>query len=176
MVFENYKLASNANSPTYFSASSGCSSISNSIIMDLMNLSRLENKVVRLCLHGSPDDILHNMVIAHPKGIYVRPHANPNKPKTYQIIDGSMIVIGLDRNRKIIFDFEFSREQTQLFRVEKNIYLFLWPITDVCVFHEIALGPFMRNSDTVFAPWSPEFKDDSFIDELFGMRKVKGVV
>ena len=138
-----------AKTPTFFMNRKYVSYISENMIDKLEEMCKIEKKVVRICLHFDTKDDLHNMIIAHPKGWNVKPHANKRKSKAYHIIRGEMLIKGLDENRKQLFEIKLSSKYP-VFRIEKNIYLELIPLTEIVIFHEIALGPFERELDTVF--------------------------
>ena len=121
------------------------------------------NETIRICLHNDNEADLHNMIICHPALKYIRPHSNPNNSKAYHHIDGEMLMVGLDKNKKIIFKDTLS-ENNKIIRIEKDIFLFLYIKKDCCVFHEIVIGPFIRNRNTIFATWAPEENDTNKIN------------
>lgn len=124
------------------------------------------NKSSRICLHKNETSDLHNMVIAHVRGGYIRPHKNIFKSKAYQILDGEMRVIGIDDERRKIFDITLGNEK--MLRIEPNVYLLLLPISNVVVFHEIALGPFVKDGEKaqVYAEFSPKVEEAEKIREF----------
>lgn len=156
--------AQNAASPTFFCAQEYFTNINTTLINELEELCRQEQKVVRICLHSSSQDDLHNMIIAHPKDWYVRVHASPNKTKTYHAIKGKMLFIGFDTNQNELFRFILDADKTPIFRLQKGIFIFIWSLTDICIFHEITIGPFSRKEDTMFADWSPDVNSENKID------------
>lgn len=143
-----------ARSDTFLFSDDSFSAIEESAILDLAEYARKSS--ARICLHPDGNSDLHNMVIAHPRGIYIRPHANPKKSKAYHAIEGAMRIIGIDNDGSKIFDVLLGKENVSILRIQKGVFLLLLPITDVCVFHEIALGPFCREEDTVFADFAPD--------------------
>ena len=44
----------------------------------------------RICLHKNPEDSFHQMIIAHSKKFYYRPHKHSHKPEAYHMIKGIM--------------------------------------------------------------------------------------
>ena len=42
----------------------------------------------RFCAHSSIDDEVHEMIIFHKKGTYVRPHKHLFKTESFQLIEG----------------------------------------------------------------------------------------
>jgi len=161
---------SNANSPTFFMKKSHSSYICKELVEELEAFCLENRRVVRVCMHSSPEDDLHNMLIAHPKGLYVRPHANLTKSKAYHLVKGEIFVALLNEKGEVFHRLLLSASENQIFRLERGAFLFLWPISEVAVFHEIAIGPFLREKDTVFADFSPKPDDyiDSFVRNTIG--------
>jgi cupin fold WbuC family metalloprotein len=147
-----------AKSHSYFFDDNHCNVITEEIINEIDKLCRLMKSVVRVCLHSSPQDDLHNMIIAHPKGWYVRPHANLRKSKSYHILKGEMLMVGFDQDKKELFRFLLN-DKNPICRIKKGVYLFLWPVSDICIFEEVTIGPFERSKDTYFAEWAPVSHD-----------------
>ncbi|MCI5968200.1 WbuC family cupin fold metalloprotein [Helicobacter sp.] len=128
----------------YFKEKLEFASVNSEHIEFIKNVALKTRDSARICLHRDGDSDLHNMLIVHPKGKYIRPHKNPKKSKAYQIVEGAMRMIGIDDVGKKLFDRELSNEGDRMVRIEKNVYLLLLPLTQLVVFHEIALGPFVR--------------------------------
>jgi len=57
---------------------------------------RNKRKRMRLCAHKDIDDKLHEMLIVHSKGTYVRPHKHLNKSESFHLIKGLVDVIVFD--------------------------------------------------------------------------------
>src|SRR4051794_26826619 len=55
----------------------------------------------RLLLHPAPDSPLHEMLIVHSKGRYIRPHRNDRSSKTYHVVEGSMECLLFDDHGSI---------------------------------------------------------------------------
>jgi cupin fold WbuC family metalloprotein len=144
-----------AASPTFSCPTDCYSSVDSELIDELEQFCEEERRVVRICMHSSPSDDLHNMIIAHPRDWYVRPHANLLKTKAYHAIKGRMLFVGFDEEQTELFRFILDPEVSPVFRLEKGVFIFLWALSDVCIFHEVAIGPFERGRDTVFASWTP---------------------
>lgn len=111
----------------------------------------------RICCHPDPSAQLHDMIVVHEKGCYVRPHAHPDKHESLMVIEGNadfmifdavgnldqVIQIGDERFAKC-----FVRTPPMTFHslVIKSRYL---------VFHEATTGPFQKNA-SIFPCWSPK--------------------
>lgn len=118
-------------------------------------------KRIRLCAHESPDDRLHEMLIVHERGTYVRPHKHPGKTESTHIIEGLVDVVVFDddgRIERVISMGDYASGKTFYYRMAIPVFHTLIIRSDVLVFHETTNGPFDR-SDTVFATWAPEDGD-----------------
>lgn len=125
-------------------------------------------KRVRLCAHGGADDRLHEMLIVHERGAYVRPHKHPGKTESVHIIEGLVDVIVFDdegRIENVIRLGDYASGRIFYYRMEMPVFHTLIIRSEVLVFHETTNGPFDR-SDTVFAPWAPEDGDVNSIDDF----------
>lgn len=131
-----------------------------------------KRKRIRLCTHGSIEDTLHEMVITHAKGTYVRPHKHLGKIESFHVIEGTVDVVVFDDAGNItgttrMGDYQSGR--TFYHRLSQPTYHTLLITSDVLVFHEITNGPF-RREDTIWAPWAPEERDvesvSRFTEEL----------
>lgn len=120
---------------------------------------------VRLCAHGSPDDRLHEMLIVHERGAYVRPHKHPGKSESTHIIEGLVDVVVFDDDgqiERVIRMGDYASGRTFYYRMAIPVFHTLIIRSDVLVFHETTNGPFDRG-DTVFAQWAPQDSDVDLI-------------
>jgi len=131
-----------------------------------------ERKRIRLCAHGSIEDSLHEMVITHAKGTYVRPHKHLGKIESFHVIEGTVDVVVFDDDGNITGVTrmgDYQSGQPFYHRISEPSYHTLLITSDVLVFHEITNGPF-RREDMVYADWSPEESEiegvADFIDSL----------
>ncbi len=141
--------------------------LNNELISELKEMAtKNERKTARICLHKNVEDRLHQMVIVHAKGAYIRPHKHPNKTESFHVIEGSFWVLIFNEEGNRIDKFKLSSKDEGddfLLRIDKNIWHTVVPITDLIVFHEITNGPFTGVDDSIFAEWAPEHG----ISELF---------
>jgi len=120
-----------------------------------------ERKRIRLCAHGSIDDSLHEMVITHTKGAYVRPHKHLGKIESFHVIEGTVDVVLFDDGGNITEVTNMGVYKSGLpfyHRISEPRFHTLLITSDVLVFHEITNGPF-RQEDMVYAPWSQDGSD-----------------
>lgn len=154
--------AENAKSPSYFSVANEMSFVDDSLVLAIYDECLAKGESLRVCLHSDPEDDLHNMIIAHPRGAKIRAHANMAKSKAYHILRGEMLVGGYDGAGEELFRLRLSEEHTRAFRIPRGVFLVLAPLSEAVVFHEIALGPFVRERDSV---WS-DFDDEALRENL----------
>lgn len=114
---------------------------------------------VRLCAHRDLQDAVHEMLIVHTKGTYIRPHRHPNKSESFHIIEGSLDIVIFDESGEVtdvINMGEYSTGARFFWRLSESYFHAVIPRSDIVVFHETTSGPFVRATSNVPAPWSPE--------------------
>ncbi|TVM04135.1 MAG: hypothetical protein CV087_01695 [Candidatus Brocadia sp. WS118] len=149
-------------------------SLTKDIMNELKKIARSEKRDVRISMHQSPASDLHNMIILQQKGAYVRPHKHLIKAEAYQLIEGTQAVFIFDETGQVIRRCDMSLERNFLCRFEKNHYHMSIPTSDLVIFHESKIGPFIREGDSIFAPWAPSGDNKEsvkmFMDNLLGMQ------
>lgn len=132
-----------------------------------------ERKRIRLCAHRGKDEKLHEMFIVLSRKTYIRPHKHLNKPESLHVIRGSADAVFFDKSGKIIRVIplgDYRSGKKFYYRIEEPAYHTLLIHSDVFIFHETTRGPY-RQSDTLYAPWSPEESDLNarmqFVKQLF---------
>ena len=149
-------------------------SLSREAINELKKIATNEKRDVRISMHQSPESGLHNMIILQHKGTYVRPHKHLIKAEAYQLIAGTQSVFIFDEAGNVIDRCDMSPDGNFLYRFEKKYYHMSVPTSDFVIFHESKIGPFIREGDSVFAPWAPPGDNKEsvklFIDNLLGMK------
>lgn len=137
------------NSPVYY-PSQAIYSWNDSVIQELKKVAEQSpRKVARICLHENPEDPLHEMIIALFQGSPVRRHRHPQQAESYHIIEGSVKLTfyredGSEWDSKILSTID--SEADRCCRIQKGIWHFVEPLTEVVVFHEVKLGPFRPES------------------------------
>ena len=133
------------------------------------------DKRFRLCLHRSGDDLVHEMIIVHGKGIYVRPHKHENQTSSIHIIEGEMVIVLFDEQGNQVDRFHMGeRASGRCFvcRLEKGLWHTELFLAEPVVFLETMQGPFKPLTHSSFAPWSPEADDQAGIDRF--MKSILG--
>ena len=112
----------------------------------------------RLCLHRSPGELTHEMIIVAHRSTYIRAHRHPrHKSESYHVIEGELEV------RLFADDGSVARTITLgaagnsfLFRAAGGIWHQPVPLTEWVVYHEAYSGPFDKDTDVEYAPWAPQ--------------------
>ena len=117
----------------------------------------------RLCLHHTLDRLVHEMIIVANRSTYIRPHRHPpGKDESYYIIQGQMAVFIFDEAGKVtqVLEMgEYHTGRTALYRLSASIWHLPVPISEWVVYHEVFTGPFQKERDVEYAPWSPPESD-----------------
>lgn len=159
-MFEKYHLL---NSEVLYSKDTITKTNQSDIELLTQRAAHNQRKRIRLCAHASPADRLHEMLIVHEQGAYVRPHKHPGKSESTHIIEGLVDVVVFDDNGQIesvIRMGDYASGRTFYYRMSIPVFHTLIIRSEVIVFHETTNGPFNR-ADTIFAPWSPEENDSA---------------
>jgi cupin fold WbuC family metalloprotein len=107
----------------------------------------------RICLHASPGDALHDMIIVEWRDSYIPPHYHQTKKETIMPMIGSLAAYAFDDDGTVESDIILVAND--LFSVEPGKYHLITTIGDFCAYREIKPGPFIRRGDSTFAPWAP---------------------
>jgi len=154
-----------------FSFTDDLAFINNDILNELKRVVLEEDKNVRVSLHSSPENSLHNMIIAQSSKTYNRPHKHKNKAETYHILYGEQIVLIFDDSGNVREKFMMSKEENMIYRFEKNTFHMTIPTTPCVIFHESKIGPFVRKGDSIWADWAPKINDETaiktYIEKMF---------
>jgi cupin fold WbuC family metalloprotein len=143
-----------------------------------------ERRTARICLHQSIAEPVHQMIIVHFKGVYVRPHRHPEKTESFHLIQGSLLLGVFDEQGKVMDRVVLGEKGEKgvgtriVARLAKNLYHTVIPLTETVVFHEITNGPFTGTGDSEYPQWAPEPDDSEGIRNFFeyiGIDKNNGL-
>ncbi len=115
-----------------------------------------DRKSIRLCMHTSINDCVHEMFILHSQQTYIRPHKHPNKDVSYHIIEGIADMVVFNEEGVIVDVIpmgEYGMGRYFYYRFNEVYYYAPLVRSDFLLFHETIDGPF-RPSDTIYAPWA----------------------
>lgn len=113
---------------------------------------------VRINMHQSGDDRLHEMFIAIRPDSYIRPHKHPNKTEAFHLVYGAVDIVVFEDDgqiREIVRLGAGDVARPFYYRMSEPFFHTLVIRTDLLVVHEITNGPF-EPSGTVFASFAPE--------------------
>ena len=147
---------------------------------DLKELKRLAllnpRQRIRLCVHRSQSNRLHEMFIVHTRDCYVRPHKHLGKAESMAVLEGEVDVVLFHEDgtiRQVIRMGEPNSGKAFYHRLSEPIYHTLLIRTDFLVFHESTEGPFLRKM-TVFPDWAPAEQNVSSKDFVARIESLIG--
>ena len=117
---------------------------------------------IRLCGHRDVGATLHEMLIVHARDTYVRPHKHLNKSESFHVVEGVADIVVFDDSGNVTTVVpmgDYASGRKFFYRLSDPCFHTLLITSEFFVFHETTNGPFAR-TDTVFAPWAPEDKDE----------------
>ena len=123
----------------------------------------------RTCIHKSEKDNVHEMLIVHTSGAYVRPHKHRINGESLQIVEGEATSIFFNDDGTIRQAFKVgdpSSNHIFYYSMKKAVFHMLYIQSEFLVFKETTKGPFIRN-DTVFPGWAPDGKDKNELAKYF---------
>jgi len=142
--------------------------------VDFLKSAALKNprERIRLCGHRDKSDSVHEMVIVHTRGTYVRPHKHLGKSESFHVIEGNADVVIFNDSGSVLDVVPTGPREADrnfFYRLSEPLFHTLLIDSPFFVFHETTRGPFVRE-ETVFAPWSPADNDSagirSFLEAL----------
>jgi len=156
---ESFRLDDTGRSPAYFS-NKPVTKVTSQLIAELKEASiQLDGTNIRICLHENPDAEFHQMINLEPKGKYYRPHKHPTKGESYHIIEGSMAAFVLNEDGVVTTVNVLDAEDNFIYRIGPDTYHALAPLSDIVIYHESKLGPFVSEGDSIFPDWAPNGED-----------------
>jgi cupin fold WbuC family metalloprotein len=160
-----YRKLDGAKSTTYM-ATRDVVEITPDLIVGLKEASTADPlKRARICLHRHREDPVQQMIIAHHRDTYTRPHRHRNKSESFHILEGRMAVILFDdrgaATRTIVLGPVGSTDPA-VYRLSSAQWHTVIPLSEHVVFHEITSGPFAPG-DGEEASWAPDEADASAV-------------
>lgn len=112
-------------------------------------------KRARICLHKSEQCIVHEMIIIAHRDTIIKPHKHPkNKPESYHVLLGNLIVKIFNNNGQIIEKFNLSSENhPKMYKIQGDVWHQPIPDSEWVVYHEVATGPFDKERDVIYSKW-----------------------
>ena len=138
--------------------------VSNIEISRLAEVTLKTKRPSRICLHASPDDLLHYMLIAQLRSFDPSQPLGrmfPKKQKVFQPLLGRLLIVCVSLDGKVQSENLLDPQKQNIQFVQPGqVYLDL-AFDEVTVHAEIATGPFKHVEDRVFPilPW--DVNDDT---------------
>ena len=132
----------------------------------------LVRKNTRLCLHSSPDDPLHEMIIVQFWENFFPPKRHPTKAKSFHVLEGELGVFVFADDGNVIDAARLKPKDSIAYRVGAGLYHADIPLTDYSIHIETTTGPFVGERDRILAPWAPAL-DDALAREQFRSRMLQ---
>lgn len=151
----------------YTSKSNDFLHLSKHDIKFLVNKKNLLNKKSRICFHKNEGSKIHEMLIVHKTGAYVRPHKHTNKTESFILLKGKLRVIIFNNKGKILKTINMgpiSSSNVFYYKMQKS-YFHSFIIDRDSYFFEITKGPF-RVNETIFPEWAPLETDKNEIKKF----------
>jgi len=130
--------------------------LSSTVLKELRSrASQTSEKKSRILLHGNADSELHEMVITHSKGAYIRPHINESSAKSFLVFDGEMVVCYFDKHGTVIDRVllqGLENEGDFFLRFEQSIFHTIVVVSKTVTFLETIRGPHRKTRYADFAP------------------------
>lgn len=142
-----------------FQAREGVVSVTPDMVALLQECARNNpRRKCRFLLHPASDDLLHEMLIVHCRGQYIRPHISHTSSKTYHVIAGEMMCVLFEDDGRVSSNYRLGGpEGLVMLRIPPGRFHTLIPVTETVAFTETIRGPFRG---TAYADWAADETDD----------------
>ena len=105
-----------------------------------------KNSFQRINLHNSDSDLMHIMIMFYKKKFNYPPHFSINKTESFSVIKGKFKIIFYDKNKKPKQKIFLKKNNTLTYKLNKNIYHKIIPLSNYCIGLEVLDGPYIKNS------------------------------
>ncbi|AAZ21345.1 WbuC family cupin fold metalloprotein [Candidatus Pelagibacter communis] len=114
--------------------------------LELLKCIKIAAKVNRqnvfLCMHNSPKDKFHNMIIFLWKGTHYTMHKHKKKEEIINIITGKKRINIHNLNGRLIKKVILDAKNNPIIRINKNKFHSVEVLSKFVIYHEIKQGPF----------------------------------
>lgn len=126
-------------------------------------------KRARLCLHNSPDDALHEMIIVFHRDGVIFPHRHRVKTESFHVIFGELDIVLFNEDGspiRVVRMGPLASGKTHIYRLSAPIWHAVILRTEYAAIHEVTNGPFRPEEEDI-APWAPRRPDELklFLDQ-----------
>jgi len=151
-ISKNLKQDKNAKSASFY-YSGEITKVDKRHILFLIEYSKENSNCdVRLCIHDNPDNKHHDMIILARKYSYGQPHKHLEKNETAHVMSGKMAAVTFYDNGDVRSIDVLN--QGDIYRMPKNTFHTYVTISNRVIFHETKAGPFLKESESIFAEWA----------------------
>lgn len=142
-------------SKAYFEDWKDCLEVDRVRLDTLLEESRRDERGrVRICLHRTEQDPLHEMIIALADHGYLRPHRQPGLQKSYVVLQGCLRVVFFDEAGTVLRRMDMDAQSNPVARFDAGIWHTMTSLSGGTLYLETILGPFDKNR-TNWADWAP---------------------
>ena len=143
MLLKNYKkIKISKNLVFYPRKKNDLLEVSFKLLKSVKILAKKNRRNVFLCLHNSPNEKFHNMIIFLWKGTYYSPHKHKKKEEIINIIEGKKRINFHNLNGKLLRKITLDVKNNPIIRINKNKFHSVEVLTKYVIYHEIKPGPF----------------------------------
>lgn len=144
--------------------------ITNEMIDEAIQLSRKSpRKRIILPFHKKESDTLHRMFNIIQPMSYIRPHhhAKSEKSESIIVLRGGICYITFNQKGEIVSHNKLNAGSNYFgVDTEPNVYHSFYALKEDTVIYEVKPGPYVKELDKDFAPWSPEEGTNEAIEYL----------
>jgi len=145
LFINNFKKDSTGKSDAYYLKKK--ISLDNKFLKKFIRFAKKNKKNIRICCHNNKKDKLHNMInLMFKKNNEDNPHKHLYKDEIYQIVYGEIEIILYDKK---ICKFKLNNKN-KIIRIPKNTFHLVKSKSQISIFHEIRLGPFIKHDSIYF--------------------------
>ena len=124
----------------------------------------------RVCLHGSAEAPIQEMVTAVCRDAYFPPHRHGGDSESLLVLEGELALFFFDDSGRVSDRVELGAPgsgRTVLFRYRPDVWHSAVVRSETAVLHEARTGPWVAGGDVV-APWAPAPSDAAAIAAWIG--------
>lgn len=126
------------------------------LIKDLARINK--KRRYRICF-SKPEDLVQEMVLVAFRDTYFRPHRHPkHKAESYHVLSGELDVVIYNEDGSVNRRTRLN-EKAPFMKTRSGWFHQPIPVSEWVAYHEVYEGPFVKEEDVFYAPWSAPEKD-----------------
>lgn len=143
MKLKNYKKIQNAKNLVFYpKKKNDLLEVSIPLLKSIKILAKKSRKNIFLCMHNSPKEKFHSMIIFLWKGTYYSIHKHRKKEEIINIIEGKKRIKIFNLKEKLIKRIILDLKKNPIIRINKNKFHSVEVLSKFVIYHEIKPGPF----------------------------------